>query len=79
MSNVKNPEGFRRCYLCNRMLSATLEFFPKDKNRPLGIGYQCRDRVQELKLKSVLNLDLIDGKILLKIKNKIKEHGPENI
>lgn len=42
MTNIKNIEGFRKCYLCNETFQATTEFFPKDKNRPLGIGYQCR-------------------------------------
>lgn len=32
----------RRCYLCDETKPATTEHFPKDKNRPLGIGYQCR-------------------------------------
>ncbi len=32
----------RRCYLCDETKPATLEHFPKDKNRTLGIGYQCR-------------------------------------
>lgn len=32
----------RRCYLCDETKPATLEHFPKDKNRMLGIGYQCR-------------------------------------
>lgn len=42
MANIKNPEGCRRCYLCNKTFPSTLDYFPKDKNRPLGIGYQCR-------------------------------------
>jgi len=42
MSNIKNIEGFRRCYLCDQTFSATEEYFPKDKNRSLGLGYQCK-------------------------------------
>lgn len=42
MANIKNLEGFRKCYLCEKTFQATIEFFPRDKNRPLGIGYQCR-------------------------------------
>jgi hypothetical protein len=42
MSNIKNIDGFRRCYLCDHTFPATNEYFPKDKNRPLGLGYQCK-------------------------------------
>jgi hypothetical protein len=42
MVNIKNLNGFRRCYLCDQTFPATVEFYPKDKNRQLGIGYQCR-------------------------------------
>lgn len=42
MSNIKNIDGFRRCYLCDQTFPATSEHFPRDKNRPLGLGYQCR-------------------------------------
>lgn len=40
--NRKNPEGERRCYLCHKSLPLTIEFFPRDKNRSAGLGYQCR-------------------------------------
>ena len=42
MSNMKNIDGLRRCYLCDQTFSATSEYFPKDKNRYLGLGYQCK-------------------------------------
>lgn len=42
MANIKNIDGFRRCYLCKWVRPATVEHFPRDKNRPLGLGYQCR-------------------------------------
>ncbi len=42
MSNIKNIDGFRKCYLCKWVFPATFEYFPKDKNRPLGLGYQCK-------------------------------------
>ncbi len=40
--NHKNPKGERRCYLCHKSLPLTIEFFPRDKNRSAGLGYQCR-------------------------------------
>lgn len=42
MANRTNDLGQRRCYLCDKTHPATAEFFPRDKNRKLGLGYQCR-------------------------------------
>lgn len=39
---MRNDPDLRRCYLCKETKPATVEHFPKDKNRFLGIGYQCR-------------------------------------
>lgn len=39
---MRNEPDTRRCYLCDETKPATTEHFPKDKNRYLGIGYQCR-------------------------------------
>jgi hypothetical protein len=42
MAYRTNDEGLRRCYICDATHPATDEFFPRDKNRKLGLGYQCR-------------------------------------
>jgi hypothetical protein len=40
--NHRNRPGFRFCHRCDQELPANTEFFPRDKNRLLGIGYLCR-------------------------------------
>lgn len=40
---MRNRNGFRRCNKCLIEFEATTEFFPRDANRPLGIGYQCKE------------------------------------
>lgn len=42
MAYRTNEDGQRRCYICNATHPATVEYFPRDKNRKLGLGYQCR-------------------------------------
>lgn len=39
---MRNDPDVRRCYVCKDTFPATVEHFPRDKNRNLGIGYQCR-------------------------------------
>ena len=40
--NHRNRPGFRFCHRCDQELPASVEYFPRDKNRLLGIGYLCR-------------------------------------
>jgi hypothetical protein len=42
-SNPNNTNTERQCHRCNQLLPATTEFFIRDKSRPLGIAYECRE------------------------------------
>ena len=42
-----NRNGFRFCNHCDKEFSLTHEFFPRDKNRPSGFGYQCHQCARE--------------------------------
>lgn len=39
----------RTCFRCNRSLAATAENFYREKSRPLGLSYECKDCHRERK------------------------------
>lgn len=47
--NPNNTETTRQCNRCNQVLPATADFFMRDKSRPLGLSYECRECHRERK------------------------------
>lgn len=47
--NQNNSNTHRQCHRCGEVLPATSEFFLKDRSRPLGIAYECRECHRERK------------------------------
>jgi len=42
-SNPNNTGTTRQCHRCSQVLPATADFFMRDKSRPLGLAYECRE------------------------------------
>ena len=42
-SNPNNTVTTRQCHRCNQVLPATPDFFLRDRSRPLGLSYECRE------------------------------------
>jgi len=49
MVNHQNRAGYRYCNRCEIEFALTSEFFPKDKNRACGYGYQCKECANEIR------------------------------
>ena len=41
--NPANTATSRRCYRCKEIFPASADFFLRDKLRPLGLAYECRE------------------------------------
>jgi hypothetical protein len=48
-TNKNNTATTRQCNRCNQVLPATSDFFMRDKSRPLGLSYECRECHRERK------------------------------
>ena len=48
-SNPNNTVTTRQCHRCSQVLPATPDFFLRDKSRPLGLSYECRECHRERK------------------------------
>lgn len=77
MANIKNINGLRWCYVCNTNFPATNQFFHKDKNRPLGLSYQCkpcaRIRLRKREQKRILTNEQKERKLISARKYTAKE------
>lgn len=47
--NINNTSTTRQCNQCNQILPADDVFFYKDKSRPLGLSYECKECHKERK------------------------------
>lgn len=48
-SNPNNTFSTRQCNRCGQVFQATADFFMRDKSRPLGLSYECRECHRERK------------------------------
>ena len=46
-------EKLRKCIVCKIEKPATVDFFHKDKNRPLGLMYRCKECEKKRKDKRI--------------------------
>ena len=47
--NPNNTTTTRQCHRCGEVLPANADFFMRDKSRPLGLAYECRECHRERK------------------------------
>lgn len=47
--NTNNTADTRQCHRCKQILPATTDFFLRDKSRPLGLSYECKECHRERK------------------------------
>lgn len=47
--NTINTADARQCHRCKQILPATVDFFLRDKSRPLGLAYECKECHRERK------------------------------
>lgn len=48
-TNPQNTDTVRQCHRCQQVLPATTDFFLRDKSRPLGLAYECKECHRERK------------------------------